>query len=183
MENRFRWARENIKKESLTKVSEGSGLARSLLIDLEADRDEPRYAGYDKIRDLAKYYGVSMDWLCGACAFEDWSLKDHRKEKKIRMATREETRRKIFGWADDILAEHNLFQMLADALPAVPGDDDDMWYDCGDDILCRTADIADALADWLDEHGYDSVTGYFDPADDEREDCVDQLTGWYYVTV
>lgn len=92
-------------------------------------------------------------------------------------------KREVFGWADDVLAEHNLFQMLADSLPDHPVYGDDFWYDGGDDILCRTEEHANALADWLDEHGYDAVTGYFDPADDEKENCVDHLTGWWYVTI
>lgn len=86
--------------------------------------------------------------------------------------------------ADDVLCNLNLFQAVADTLPKEPGDDVDLWYDGGDDILCRTEEQADALADWFDRvGGYCSSTGYYDPAEDEREHCVDKLTGWYYVTV
>jgi len=86
--------------------------------------------------------------------------------------------------AEDVLCSLNLFKALADTLPKEPGDGVDLWYDGGDDILCRTEEQANALADWLDQRGgYDSTTGYFDPAEDEREHCVDKLTGWYYVSV
>ena len=77
--NRFRWAREKIKKESLTKAAEGSGLARSLLIDLESDSGKPRDTGYMKIAGLAEHYGVSLDWLSGILPFDQWSIeKDAR---------------------------------------------------------------------------------------------------------
>ena len=100
-----------------------------------------------------------------------------------RAQERERVHAEVFDWADDVLAEHNLFQMLADSLPARPGEKDCLWYDGGDDILCRTEDHANAVADWLDGHGYEAVTGYFDPAEDDRDNCRDDLTGWYYVTV
>lgn len=89
-------------------------------------------------------------------------------------------------WADSVFKELNVFQILADSLPREPESNTyrvDFWYDGGDDILCRTEALADALADWLDEHGYCATTGYYDPANDEEENCVDELTGWYYVTV
>ena len=74
IKNRFRYAREQIKKETLTQVAEGSKLARSLLIDLESDKAKPRFPGYDKIKTLAEYYGVSMDWLCGILPEDDWHI-------------------------------------------------------------------------------------------------------------
>lgn len=186
MENRFKWAREKIKQINVQTVAKELEIPRSLIDEIELDSPKKRGVSYLTVKKLADYYGVSMDWLCGACAFDDWSLKDYRKEREIRMATRKETRQEIFGWADDILAEQNLFQLLADECPSAPrsnGEPVDMWYEGADEILCRTEDIADALADWLDEHGYCSTTGYYDPEEDEREGCVGQQTGWYYVTV
>ena len=83
IKNRFRYAREQIKKETLTQVAEGSKLARSLLIDLEKDKAKPRFPGYDKIKTLAEYYGVSMDWLCGILPEDDWHIeKDARSPSR-----------------------------------------------------------------------------------------------------
>lgn len=98
---------------------------------------------------------------------------------------------KVCNWADDVLNETNLFEMLANKLPlspdppivgevAVPVD---MWYDGSEYILCRTEEMADALADWLNEFDYDAATGYYDPEEDQRDDCVDDHTGWYYVHI
>jgi len=97
------------------------------------------------------------------------------------MKSRDQVRREVFGWADDILAEQNLFALLGNTLPKKPVTTSDMWYD-GDDILCRTEDVADAVADWLDEHGYTTLTGCYDPEGDRENDCVDEYTGWWYVT-
>lgn len=60
----------------------------------------------------------------------------------------------------------------------------DIWYYAiADEILCRTEKLADAIADILDaisgEH--ESLTGYYDPEQDERDNCVDDRTGWWYV--
>lgn len=35
----------------------------------------------------------------------------------------------------------------------------------------------------LDSMGFDAVTGYFDPKEDERSGEVDSLTGYYYVDI
>lgn len=99
------------------------------------------------------------------------------------MTSRYEAGLIVTEWTNRVMYELNVFQILANSLPREPESDSAFWYDGGDDILCRTAELADTLADWLDDHGYCSVTGYFDPVDDEREKCVDQLTGWYYVTI
>lgn len=97
---------------------------------------------------------------------------------------------KVYNWANDLLKETGLFEMLANKLPLSPdppivGDvavPVDMWYDL-DAILCRTEEMAEALADWLNEFDYDAATGYYDPEEDERDDCVDDHTGWYYVHI
>lgn len=98
---------------------------------------------------------------------------------------------KTYSWAQDTLADLDLFAMLADRLPLSPdppvvGEVEvpvDMWYDGSEYILCRTEVMADALADWLNEFDYDAATGYYDPEEDERDDCVDDHTGWYYVHI
>ena len=86
-------------------------------------------------------------------------------------------------WGDSVFEELDLWNLMVSHLPASPGDDADMWYD-GKDILCRTEEIADALMAWMEEHGIGlPCSGYYDPEEDEREDCLDDHTGWWYVTM
>ena len=57
------------------------------------------------------------------------------------------------------------------------------WTD-GEEILCKTEEAAEYLADFLEDIGFDYVhTGYYDPEEDKRNNEVDDHTGWYYVTV
>lgn len=50
------------------------------------------------------------------------------------------------------------------------------------EILCKTEDAANHLANFLEDLGFgDVTTGYYDPIQDELNDCVDRLTGFYYV--
>lgn len=60
----------------------------------------------------------------------------------------------------------------------------DVWYsEVSDEIMCRTEELAEMIANILDgisgEH--EAHTGYYDPAEDERDDCVDDRTGWFAV--
>lgn len=60
----------------------------------------------------------------------------------------------------------------------------DVWYYAdADEILCRTEELADMIADIIDDISGEKMahTGYYDPEWDERDDCVDGRTGWYYV--
>ena len=57
------------------------------------------------------------------------------------------------------------------------------WTD-GYEILCKTEKQATALADFLEDIGFDYVnTGYYDPEEDKRNNEVDQFTGWWYVSI
>ena len=57
-----------------------------------------------------------------------------------------------------------------------------IWMDDKGMILCKTETQADGIADFLEDLGFDYVrTGYYDPAQDEKEGCVDEYTGFYYV--
>ena len=61
------------------------------------------------------------------------------------LARWQEAQRTVTEWADRVMEELNVFQMLANSLPKEPGSDVyrvDFWYDGGDDILCRTEDLA-----------------------------------------
>ena len=83
-----------------------------------------------------------------------------------------------------------MFNIILQNLPQEPYDQSNgliryhrVWS-CGDEILCRTDAMADAIADLLEAMGYDGVnTGYYDPDEDEAAGEVDRLTGWYYVSV
>lgn len=59
-----------------------------------------------------------------------------------------------------------------------------IWhYEDADEIMCRTEEIADRIADILEgisgEH--EAHIGYYDPEEDEKDNCVDDRTGWWYV--
>lgn len=54
----------------------------------------------------------------------------------------------------------------------------------GDEFLTETEEKADRIADFLEALGFDyAVTGYYDPEQDERDNCVDNCTGKWYVSV
>lgn len=63
-------------------------------------------------------------------------------------------------------------------------DTNSFWFD-GEEILCRKESQAEALADFFEDlYAYPAiVTGYYDPAEDERNGEVNDHTGWYYVTI
>ena len=61
----------------------------------------------------------------------------------------------------------------------------DIWYDSDkDEIMCRTEELANIIANIIEgiSGEKEAHTGYFDPEEDERDNCVDENTGWYYVT-
>ena len=57
------------------------------------------------------------------------------------------------------------------------------WTD-GEEILCKTEEAAENLANFLEDIGFDTVhTGYYDPEEDRRNNEVNDHTGWYYVCI
>lgn len=64
----------------------------------------------------------------------------------------------------------------------------DIWSD-GTDILCKTEDGADAIADLIwslyqnDGQEVTVLTGYYDPKEDKRNGEEDRYTGWWYITL
>lgn len=57
------------------------------------------------------------------------------------------------------------------------------WTD-GQEFLCKREEQADALADFLEDLSFTEVnTGYYDPKEDERDGCVDEHTGQWYVGI
>ena len=66
-ENRFQKARTEYNQhgqQSVKDVSKATGITASLIEDLELDSYN-RAVGYQKIKVLAKYYGVTSDYLLG----------------------------------------------------------------------------------------------------------------------
>lgn len=64
--------------------------------------------------------------------------------------------------------------------------DGEVWG-IGDELMCKTEAIADAMCDLLFQlyaaQGEEVVfhTGYYDPAEDARSGEEDRCTGWWYV--
>lgn len=80
---------------------------------------------------------------------------------------------------DEFSQRFDLVWSVLAQLPSKPGR---FWYD-GENILCKTEDEADTIANFIDDIIGDSVThtGYYDPKEDERSGEVDDHTGYYYV--
>lgn len=79
-------------------------------------------------------------------------------------------------------AVNEVLERVCKLLPNTP--DYRIWSD-GEEILCETEQLAENIADFFDAlYAYPTVnTGYYDPAEDERNNEVDSHTGFYYVTV
>lgn len=60
-----------------------------------------------------------------------------------------------------------------------------LYWQVGDEILCKNGERANALADLIDQvmPGISTTTGYYDPAKDFNDGCIDEFTGWWYVTI
>lgn len=73
---------------------------------------------------------------------------------------------------------------MANILTLLPKDEAHIWTD-GEEILCDNQQTAETLADFIDAlYGEQTVnTGYYDPAEDERNNEVTRSTGYYYVTI
>ena len=69
-------------------------------------------------------------------------------------------------------------------LPCYPKEGCDRWCD-GENILCKTNEDAQSVADYIDEKAGASVsaTGFYDPEEDKRNNEEDRYTGWWYVKI
>ena len=75
----------------------------------------------------------------------------------------------------------DMFNEICKALPR-EHDDGNIWSD-GEKILCKTAEMADNIADLIDTiAGFGmTATGWYDPEEDKRTGMIDEYTGWHYV--
>lgn len=55
------------------------------------------------------------------------------------------------------------------------------YFQDGDQILSRSEEKINALADLFDDLGFTAVTGYYDPEEDEETGNLDSYTGFYYL--
>ena len=72
MDNRFKLARTKYNrngKQSVKTVSENTNITRSLIDDLESNVSKKRSVGYLTVAKLARYYGVTSDFLLGLVDF------------------------------------------------------------------------------------------------------------------
>ena len=82
---------------------------------------------------------------------------------------------------DRAYAAMNTFRTIMELLPH---ERTHIWSD-GGEILCDTESRAEAIADLFDAVFGEQfvVTGYYDPAEDERNNEVTATTGFYYVDI
>lgn len=69
-----------------------------------------------------------------------------------------------------------MFKQIARAISA-----NDVWYD-GEMILCESKETFDSFVTVLSCLEIGFVTGYYDPEEDKRDDCVNEYTGCWYIS-
>ena len=82
---------------------------------------------------------------------------------------------------DVFIMDRNIWSYLIYSLQRNEDKKHGYWTD-GEQILCKTEAEVDIIADFLEDLGFDCLnTGYYDPIEDEREGCVDDHTGYWYI--
>jgi len=86
----------------------------------------------------------------------------------------------------NIMPNEIFWQLVSNMLPEQGEFHNDLhthytFFQDGDQILCRNEAKLNALVDLFDDIGLTSVTGYYDPEEDKKNNCVDSLTGFYYL--
>ena len=82
--------------------------------------------------------------------------------------------------------KEDIFKKFCECLPGISGD---KIRSDGDMIYCRDQEAAEILADLLEVYYRKTgktvtvVTGYYDPKEDKRNEEVDEVSGWYYVSI
>ena len=75
-----------------------------------------------------------------------------------------------------------VISLIENLLPHTP---DNRIWSCEGEILVKTEQLANAIADLFDAmYGEPTVnTGYYDPSEDERNEETDDCTGFWYIAV
>lgn len=76
-----------------------------------------------------------------------------------------------------------MFNLIVKMLPNNSDNGNNNYWSNGIFILCKTEEMANELADCLDELDYQTLTGYYDPIEDKRNNEVDECTGYWYVDI
>ena len=153
--NRYYTARTKYNKhgfQPIQDVYKNTGIAKSLLSDLEAEKD--RGVSYKKIKDLAEYYGVSVDWLLG--------LSDvHSLSPDIKSAV------KTTGLTEDAIS--TLIHYSGSRIPALIS------------MICSSDDASlEDLCDWVYKaidamHSVNQISDDYMTTGEEEEACNDLL--------
>ena len=91
------------------------------------------------------------------------------------------------GWCvesyDDVTVSS--IEELLHSMPRKPEDAECGYWSDGEEIVCKTESLANIMADSMEElyPGISAATAYYDPVEDENDDCVDEYTGWWTVTL
>ena len=75
---------------------------------------------------------------------------------------------------------NHVFQHLLDLLPDDPYGN--LFWTDGREILTEDYNAHGALVTFFDECGLGICTGFYDPKEDEKDDCVNDHTGMFYIT-
>ena len=79
------------------------------------------------------------------------------------------------------IMDQNIWTYILKSLQDNENNKHGFWTD-GEEILCKTEEQAEAVADFLEDLGFEYLTtGYYDPEEDKREGCVDEHTGYWYI--
>lgn len=80
------------------------------------------------------------------------------------------------------IMDNNIWSYLILSLPSSKESAKHGFWTDGEEILCKSQEAADTVADFLEGCGFaDLSTGYYDPEEDKRSGTVDEHTGSYYI--
>jgi hypothetical protein len=78
---------------------------------------------------------------------------------------------------------NNLWTEITNSLPKYPTDGK-KFFATGYEILSKDETAINTLAELFEAMEFsDVMTGYYDPAEDERNEETDELTGYYCVSI
>ena len=81
------------------------------------------------------------------------------------------------------LIDLNIWPYLIQCLKENEADNKHGFWTDGSQILCKTEEAAENVANFLEDLGLtDITTGHYDPNEDERSGINDEYTGYYYIS-